>query len=671
MNQIITNGVEIKQRILSEINNANKNIYLAMAWFTDRDIASALINAKNKGVFIDVILSSNANNDIVKNMLKDANVGIHAFDTGDERGIMHHKFCLIDNYLSINGSYNYSFNASNNNVENIHVSDNPDTYKQLYAEFERIKSNIENNINVNSIKPDPNPGDRNSSTSSLSFQDESLKDLKNVLDNIIATEVGSLDKAILKTSGYNRAKENNGDHQVLHQAMDSLYSNFINEIEVIDEKKSRLKSKIDEQIKISIGNLESKTDNEINSIKNNSRIQSQSLINRKTEIEKEIEKKEAVILSNEKNEIPFLNEKITSLKLKINELNLHFVKPPINWQKTILLSFLLVLLTSYIFVFYSSVAYIFIFSKEDIMKALNTGIINNEIPEVFNAHAITKIWNKGAGGIMFLFLFVSIPLALGMFNFLLDHSEDPDTPGQNKQPNSLQSFFKKWGGLLLIIIVDAFIAYKVSKNINEIEYITRMTDAKKTFWEMIQDGNFWLVFVLGSLGIYLFSLVFNKLLYSTNRRNITHQQYKTKVHVDTVKAAINEFNEKINIINKLNAELGSEINSLQKDLNSLQEEMDHLPIIENEDVNILQQKLLSYQEKVTNLGSIFKSQVDNDKLPISKSEMENRVNIFMEGWSKYLHEFFSVTIAESKTQEAIHEIETWLNTLAIETKELI
>ncbi len=121
MSELLTNGTEIKQRIISEINNAKQCIYIAMAWFTDRDIAMAIIEAKSRNIILDIILSSNSQNEIVKLMLKGAGIDVHAFETGDARGIMHHKFCLIDNKISINGSYNYSINASNNNVENIQV----------------------------------------------------------------------------------------------------------------------------------------------------------------------------------------------------------------------------------------------------------------------------------------------------------------------------------------------------------------------------------------------------------------------------------------------------------------------------------------------------------------------------------------------------------------------
>lgn len=104
MNDIITSGTEIKQRILSEISIAKQSIYVAMAWFTDRDIAKAIIEAKNKVSIIDIILCSNVQNETVKLMFKGAGISVHAFETGDARGIMRHKFCLIDNRISINGS---------------------------------------------------------------------------------------------------------------------------------------------------------------------------------------------------------------------------------------------------------------------------------------------------------------------------------------------------------------------------------------------------------------------------------------------------------------------------------------------------------------------------------------------------------------------------------------
>jgi phosphatidylserine/phosphatidylglycerophosphate/cardiolipin synthase-like enzyme len=90
MNELITLGTDIKRRIISEINTSTQTVRIAMAWFTDRDIADALIEAKKRNVTIEVILSSNSQNDTVKQMLRQAGIQVHAFETGDERGIKTH-----------------------------------------------------------------------------------------------------------------------------------------------------------------------------------------------------------------------------------------------------------------------------------------------------------------------------------------------------------------------------------------------------------------------------------------------------------------------------------------------------------------------------------------------------------------------------------------------------
>ena len=55
MNDLITNGTEIKQRIVSEINNAKQCIHVAMAWFTGFRQIIAGYNTRNR-----VILTDNA-----------------------------------------------------------------------------------------------------------------------------------------------------------------------------------------------------------------------------------------------------------------------------------------------------------------------------------------------------------------------------------------------------------------------------------------------------------------------------------------------------------------------------------------------------------------------------------------------------------------------------------
>ncbi|WP_294286503.1 phospholipase D-like domain-containing protein [uncultured Chryseobacterium sp.] len=670
----ITDADDILLRVKSELRNARSEILIAMAWFTNQGLYDVIQEKLLQNVKVSLVLSDQPDNEkldfdvLVSQGLQLVRIKSTGY------GMMNLKFCVIDRTVAISGSYNWSNNTRNNHVQ-VLVTNFPKTVSELTESFFKIKTRAEK---INSgLSPEEIEQEENAFTDSLlttipikaeakplTFQEQSLKDFKDVLDNIIATEVGSFDKSLLKENAYQRAYENQGDHQVLPQAMDSLYSNFINEIEVIAEKKTRLKSRIDEQLKVSISNVEMKTHNEIESLNYTLDAEIQNTEKNIHEAEKNIEDRKQTIESNTEIRIPFIQDKIDVLIKRINELKVDFVKPPVNWPLTVTLAFIGMMLLFYIFIFYSSVAYIFIFSKNETTAALNRGTIP-ETPEVFNADAISQIWDKGIGGILFLFLFVGIPLGLGMMKLIRsgDESSTPDT--ENKQTTA-GKFFDQYGGLLLIILVDCFIAYKVARNINDIEYLTNRTNKILALKDIIMTENFWLVFILGTLGVYLFSIVTEKFYRSYHKRTKTHHQEKTGFIVKNLEAEVEGHQLDINGLKEENNRLNGEIAALERSKATLTKQLQDLPVHIHTKINHLKQMLLTFKEKVENLAHIYQSQVDNDRLPISKPEMENRVNIFMEGWSKYLYEIYSVNKAELKTTEAIRECENWLNMIAFQ-----
>jgi len=670
----ITDADDILLRIKSELRNAKSEILIAMAWFTNQGLYDVIREKLAQNVKVSLVLSDQPDNEKLDfdslasqglELVRIKSVGY---------GMMNLKFCVIDRNVAISGSYNWSNNTRNNQVQ-VLVTNYPKTVNELTESFFKIKTRAEkinSGLSLEEIEREESASYSPVSTAfpvlteatPLTFQEQSMKDFKGVLDNIIATEVGSFDKVLLKENAYQRAYENQGDHQVLPQAMDSLYSNFINEIEVIAEKKTRLKSRIDEQLKVSISNVEMKTQNEIESL--DYTLESEILNTEKNihEAEKNMEDRKQTIESNTGIRIPFIQDKIEVLTKRINELKVDFVKPPVNWPLTVTLAFIGIMLLFYIFIFYSSVAYIFIFSKNETTSALNRGSAP-ETPEVFNADAISQIWDKGIGGILFLFLFVGIPLGLGMMKLIRSGDESFNTLTENRK-TAAGKFFDQYGGLLLVIVVDCFIAYKVAKNIDYIDYITNKTNKQLEFKEIILSENFLLVFILGTLGVYLFSIVTEKFYRSYHKRTKTHHQEKTGFIVKNLEAEVEGHHLEINTLKEENNRLNGEIAALERSKATLTKQLQELPVQIHTKINNLKQMLLTYKEKVENLAHIYQSQVDNDRLPISKPEMENRVNIFMEGWSKYLYEIYSVNRAEVKTTEAIRECENWLNMIAFQ-----
>lgn len=132
----------IAYRIQDEISKAQKSIYIAVAWFTNKNIFDKLIVKAKEGCAIHIIISNdeiNNNSSINFDLLERYNGNIYKIGNGDT-DLMHHKFCVIDENIVITGSYNWSYKAENDNLENIVINvDMPQLAEQFIKEFNHIK----------------------------------------------------------------------------------------------------------------------------------------------------------------------------------------------------------------------------------------------------------------------------------------------------------------------------------------------------------------------------------------------------------------------------------------------------------------------------------------------------------------------------------------------------
>lgn len=131
----------IAGRIEAEINKAQKSIFIAVAWFTNKNIFNALINKAKAGCKVSLIISNdeiNAGSPI--NFLELERYGSKCYRVGNgETELMHNKFCVIDFSTVITGSYNWSYKAETN-FENIIVNQNDTALaEQFIKEFEQIR----------------------------------------------------------------------------------------------------------------------------------------------------------------------------------------------------------------------------------------------------------------------------------------------------------------------------------------------------------------------------------------------------------------------------------------------------------------------------------------------------------------------------------------------------
>lgn len=129
-------------RIQEEIQKAQKSIYIAVAWFTNRNIFEKLILKARDGCMIHIIISNddiNNNSSIDFEQLTKYKGKVYKIGNGDT-DLMHNKFCVIDYNTVITGSYNWSYKAENN-FENIIVNYNDTSLaEQFVNEFIQIKN---------------------------------------------------------------------------------------------------------------------------------------------------------------------------------------------------------------------------------------------------------------------------------------------------------------------------------------------------------------------------------------------------------------------------------------------------------------------------------------------------------------------------------------------------
>jgi len=114
--------------ILREIESAKQELLVAVYAFTSVDLASALVQAKKRGVAVQVVVDRefDRTNENSKARFLDAQKipvrrvsGVQLTMQDKEPGLMHQKFAVIDRRLVFTGSYNWTHSAESRNDENL------------------------------------------------------------------------------------------------------------------------------------------------------------------------------------------------------------------------------------------------------------------------------------------------------------------------------------------------------------------------------------------------------------------------------------------------------------------------------------------------------------------------------------------------------------------------
>lgn len=269
-------------------------------------------------------------------------------------------------------------------------------------------------------------------------------------------------------------------------------------------------------------------------------------------------------------------------------------------------SFITLLLTLYLFVFYSSSGYSAFYG----IKQGSLGFINPNVFEDAN--------NKGGGVIALIILFPVIFLGLG---FLIHDALEKIKSGHNKNSSIVKILLL----LLITFIADAFIGYKIAEGVHTNDFNAGRTDKLWEFNMIFSDINFYLVLILGFVVYVIWGFLLNYVL--------GHSYLKTES--EKVKLLIENINNRISEKRKELSNIITKIHKLESDIVTI-----------DNNVEEKQKDIIGFE---------------NGVIPINVSSLKGSVGEFMGGWQNYTHGNFTQTQAAVLIESSIKSQNDWLN----------
>lgn len=123
---IVPNQVEVyfsprggaTDAIVRELNRAKKSVHVQAYSFTSPPIARALVEAKRRGLQVEIILDKSQRSEKYTEADFTAHAGIPTW-IDDNHAIAHNKVMILDEETVITGSFNFTRAAEERNSENV------------------------------------------------------------------------------------------------------------------------------------------------------------------------------------------------------------------------------------------------------------------------------------------------------------------------------------------------------------------------------------------------------------------------------------------------------------------------------------------------------------------------------------------------------------------------
>ena len=126
----------LEKRLVHRLGAAEARVDAALYDLDAAPVADALIEAYNRGVQVRIVTEADNIDESEIGRLRE--VGIPVVDDGDNQGLMHHKFIVIDEQYVWTGSYNTTYNGAYKNSNNVILIDSAQLAYNFTQEFREL-----------------------------------------------------------------------------------------------------------------------------------------------------------------------------------------------------------------------------------------------------------------------------------------------------------------------------------------------------------------------------------------------------------------------------------------------------------------------------------------------------------------------------------------------------
>lgn len=127
----------VAARIVDQVSRAQRKVHFLAFSFTHDGIGGAMLERQRAGLEVQGVFETTGSNTPFSEYGKMKQAGLDVYQDGSPYA-MHHKVILLDDRVTIFGSFNFSNNADRDNDENLLIVDDPEFAAPFEQEFQRV-----------------------------------------------------------------------------------------------------------------------------------------------------------------------------------------------------------------------------------------------------------------------------------------------------------------------------------------------------------------------------------------------------------------------------------------------------------------------------------------------------------------------------------------------------